>query len=67
MTEETADSRKEPKKRDPDMAGAEQAMKRAAANARQKAMQVGAGIAVWKDGAVIEQHQKAVSGKQVAT
>ncbi|NTU52400.1 MAG: hypothetical protein HGA97_01590 [Chlorobiaceae bacterium] len=38
-------------------------MKRADAKARQKVQQVGAGIAVWKDGAVIEYHQKAVSGK----
>jgi len=61
MSNQTVDSRKESKKRDPDMVSAEIAMKRAAAKARQKAYQVGAGVVVWKDGRVIEVRRVAVN------
>jgi len=50
MSDKTMASGNEPKKRDPDLAAAEIAMKRAAAKARQRAKQVGAGVVVWKDG-----------------
>jgi hypothetical protein len=50
-------SGKEPKKRGPDLAAAEFAMKRAAAKARQKAERVGSGVVVWKDGRVVEERQ----------
>jgi uncharacterized protein YggE len=57
MSTREEDSGEEQKKRDPDLAAAETAMKRAAAKARQRARQVGAGIAVWKDGKVVEERQ----------
>jgi len=55
MSKQTADSAKEPKKRDPDLAAAEIAMKRAAQKARQKAKLAGSGVVVWKDGRVVEE------------
>ena len=55
MSKPTTDSAKEPKKRDPDMAAAEIAMKRAAQKARQKARLAGSGVMVWKDGRVVEE------------
>lgn len=57
MTNKPADSSKENKKRDPDLAAAEIAMKRAARKARERARQVGAGIVVWKDGQLVEERQ----------
>jgi hypothetical protein len=51
------DSGKEPIERDPDLAAAEIAMKRAAVKARQKARQAGVGVVVWKDGQVVEERQ----------
>jgi hypothetical protein len=43
--------------RDPDLAAAEIAMKRAAVKARQKARQAGVGVVVWKDGRIVEERQ----------
>ncbi len=63
MSEKIMDSGKEPKKRDPDLAGAEIVMKRAAAKARQKARQVGAGVVLWKDGQVVEERQNTSAGE----
>jgi tRNA(Arg) A34 adenosine deaminase TadA len=63
MSDQTMDSGKEPKKRDPDLAAAEIAMKRAAAKARQRAKQVGAGVVVWKDGRVVEERQNTSAGE----
>jgi tRNA(Arg) A34 adenosine deaminase TadA len=57
MSKQTIDSGRGDKKRDPDLAAAEIAMKRAAAKARQKAKQVGAGVVLWKDGQVVEERQ----------
>lgn len=50
-------------KRDPDLVAAEIAMKRAAAKARQKANQVGAGVVLWKDGQVVEERQNTSAGE----
>ena len=57
MKENIADSQSVTvrRERDPDMAGAEQALRRAADKARQKARQFGHGIMIWKDGKVIEE------------
>jgi CubicO group peptidase (beta-lactamase class C family) len=63
MSEETTNSSKKPKKRDPDMAAAENAMKRAAAKARQRAKLTGGSVAVWKDGRVVEERQDTVPGE----
>ncbi len=63
MSVKTKDSGNKPQKRDPDLAAAEIAMKRAAAKARQRATQVGAGIAVWKDGRVVEERQNTSAGE----
>jgi hypothetical protein len=49
--------------RDPDLAAAEIAMKRAARKARERAEQVGAGIVVWKDGHIVEERQSVQTGK----
>ncbi|MFH1137163.1 MAG: hypothetical protein V1816_13920 [Pseudomonadota bacterium] len=57
MSDQTMDSGRESKKRNPDLAAAEIAMKRAAAKARQRAKQVGSGVAVWKDGRVVEERR----------
>ena len=63
MSKHTVDSGKGNKQRDPDLAAAEIAMKRAAANARQKAKQVGAGVVLWKDGQVVEERQNTSAGE----
>ena len=57
MSKQMIDSSTENKKRDPDLAAAEIAMKRAAAKARQKAKQVGTGLVIWKDGHVVQEKQ----------
>jgi hypothetical protein len=57
MNNTNMDSGKEPIERDPDLAAAEIAMKRAAVKARQKARQAGVGVVVWKDGQVVEERQ----------
>jgi len=63
MSKRTTDSAKEPKKRDPDLAAAEIAMKRAAQKARQKARLAGSGVVVWKDGCVVEDPPNMPGGK----
>lgn len=63
MIEKNMDSGKEPKKRDPDLAAAENAMKRAAQKARQRAKQAGTGVVVWKDGHVVEERQNSSAGE----
>jgi LDH2 family malate/lactate/ureidoglycolate dehydrogenase len=56
MSEKSMDSSKKTAKRDPDLAAAEIAMKRAAAKARQRAKQVGIGVVVLKDGRIVEEN-----------
>ncbi|MDZ7753452.1 MAG: hypothetical protein U5S82_17860 [Gammaproteobacteria bacterium] len=63
MSGEFMDSSNKPKERDPDMAAAEIAMKRAAAKARRKARQVGVGIVLWKNGQVVEEQQNTSAGE----
>lgn len=63
MRKQTVDSGKGNKERDPDLAAAEIAMKRAAAKARQKAKQVGAGVVLWKDGQVVEERKNTSAGE----
>ena len=63
MSKQTIDSGKDNEKRDPDLAAAEIAMKRAAAKARQKAHQAGAGVVLWKDGHVVEERQITSAGE----
>ena len=63
MRGETMDSGKKPKKRDPDLAAAENAMKRAALKALQKAGQVGSGVVVWKDGRIVEERRNVSAGE----
>ncbi len=63
MSQQTESSNREPKKRDPDLAAAEIAMKLAAAKARQRAKQVGTGVVVWKDGHVVEERQNTSVGE----
>lgn len=63
MSEKTMASGMEAKNRDPDLAAAEIAMKRAAAKARQRAKQVGAGVVVWKDGHVVEERENTAAGE----
>jgi LDH2 family malate/lactate/ureidoglycolate dehydrogenase len=63
MSKHTIDSGKGNKQRDPDLAAAEIAMKRAAAKARQKAKQVGVGVVLWKDGQVVEEWQNTSAGE----
>ncbi|HPY90569.1 MAG TPA: hypothetical protein PLE92_07845 [Lentisphaeria bacterium] len=57
MTKQTADFNQKQVKRDPDIAAAEIALRRAAAKAREKAKQASSGIMVWKDGKVVEERQ----------
>lgn len=63
MSEQTTDTGKHPKPRDPDLAAAEIAMQRAAAKARQRASQTGAGVMVWQDGRVVEEPQPAATAE----
>lgn len=63
MSKKPMDSSKKQTKRDPDLVAAEIAMKRAAAKARQKAKQVGAGVVVWKDGRIVEEPQGFQAGE----
>ena len=63
MSKQTVDSGKGNKERDPDLAAAEIAMKRAAAKARQKANQAGAGVVLWKDGQVVEERRNTSAGE----
>ena len=57
MRNQTADADNKGKKRDPDLAAAEVAMKRAAQKARERARQAGSGVAVLRDGKIVEERQ----------
>lgn len=57
MSKQSITSAKKQKKRDPDLAAAEIAMKRAARKAREKARQTGVGVVVLRDGQLIEESQ----------
>jgi LDH2 family malate/lactate/ureidoglycolate dehydrogenase len=57
MSNQSIDASKKGKKRDPDLAAAEVAMKRAAQKARERARQVGSGVAVLRDGKIVEERQ----------
>ena len=50
MNNQSVDASKKGEKRDPDLAAAEIAMKRAAHKARKRVMQMGSGVTVLKDG-----------------
>jgi predicted house-cleaning NTP pyrophosphatase (Maf/HAM1 superfamily) len=63
MNKQNIDSGIDNKKRDPDLAAAEIAMKRAAEKARQRAAEVGTGIVVWKDGKVVQERLDAANVK----
>jgi len=58
MRNQTVDAGKKGKKRDSDLAAAEVAMKRAAQKARERARQVGSGVAVLRDGKIVEERQE---------
>lgn len=60
MSSRHTDSGNGIKYRDPDMIGAEAAMKRAALRARERAKQAGHGIAIWQNGQVVELHEAEV-------
>ncbi|WP_350115331.1 hypothetical protein [Nitrosomonas sp.] len=55
MSDQTANSNKKQKHRDPDLAAAEIAMKRAAQRARERAKRIGAGVMVLKDDRIVEE------------
>jgi hypothetical protein len=57
MSNQSVDTGKKGKKRDPDLAAAEVAMKRAARKARERAKQMGSGVAVLRDGKIVEEQQ----------
>ena len=57
MSKPFVETSKECKARDPDLAAAEIAMRRAAQRARERAKRVGAGSVVWKDSRIIEEQQ----------
>jgi hypothetical protein len=57
MSNQSVDASKKSKKRDPDLAAAEIAMKRAAQKARERAIQMGSGVTVLKDGKIIVERQ----------
>jgi LDH2 family malate/lactate/ureidoglycolate dehydrogenase len=57
MTNQSRDNLKDVKKRDPDLIGAEAAMKRAARKARERARQAGIGVVVMKNGKIVEERQ----------
>lgn len=57
MSNQSVDTSKKGKKRDPDLAAAEIAMKRAAQKARERAMRMGSGVTVLKDGKIIVERQ----------
>lgn len=57
MSEKYLGPEKVQKERDPDLAAAEVAMKRAAKKAQLKASRLGTGVVVWKDGRVVEERK----------
>ena len=58
MSNQCVDASKKDKKRDPDLAAAEVAMKRAAQKARERARQLGSGVAVMRDGKIVEERHE---------
>lgn len=62
MIHKSVNPNMENKKRDPDLAAAEIAMKRAARKARERAKQTGTGVVVLKDGQIVEDRQEPPSG-----
>ena len=58
MSNQTMNFSKHQKQRDPDLAGAEIAMQRAAAKARARARRTGFGMAIRKDGRVVQPRQE---------
>ncbi|MBZ0263494.1 hypothetical protein K8I28_02385 [bacterium] len=63
MSEKKQNIDKVQRMRDPDLAAAEIAMKRAAKKAQQKASRLGTGVVVWKDGRVVEERQSTPTGE----
>jgi hypothetical protein len=57
MSNQSVDASKKGKTRDPDLAAAEIAMKRAAQKARERAIQMGSGVTVLRDGKIIVERQ----------
>lgn len=58
MSNQTINSGEKQKQRDPDLAAAEIAMKRAAQRARERARQVGSGVVILKDDQIVEEQRK---------
>jgi len=58
MSNQSFSASKKDKKRDPDLVAAEVAMKRAAQKARERARQIGSGVAVLRDGKIVEERQE---------
>ena len=58
MSNQTINSGEKQKQRDPDLAAAEIAMKRAAQRARERARQVDSGVVILKDGQIVEEQRK---------
>ena len=63
MSKQTVDSGKGNKERDPDLAAAEIAMKRAALKARERATRTGSGVVVLKDGQIVEERRNKSVGE----
>ena len=63
MSKQTVDSGAGNKKRDPDLAAAEIAMKRAALKARERATRTGSGVVVLKDGQIVEERPNTPAGE----
>lgn len=57
MTAKAIDPAQKEGKRDPDFIQAEIAMQRAAQKAREKARRVGSGVAILKEGKIVEEQQ----------
>ncbi|MBI4792119.1 MAG: hypothetical protein HY789_05175 [Deltaproteobacteria bacterium] len=55
MSAKAIDPEQKDRKRDPDFIKAEIAMQRAAQKAREKARRVGVGVAILKDGKIVEE------------
>jgi|CXWL01.1.fsa_nt_gi LDH2 family malate/lactate/ureidoglycolate dehydrogenase len=56
MTNQTINSSKKQKQRDPNLVAAEIAMKRAAQRARERAKRIGVGVMVLKNGRIVEEN-----------
>ncbi|BDD86255.1 hypothetical protein [Desulfofustis limnaeus] len=57
MSTKTTDREQNEKQRDPDFIKAEIALQRAAQKARERAKRAGSGVAVLKDGKIVEEQQ----------